>query len=54
MRKILYVLTFAWYTLYSSKSHQISGYDTPEEEFSTLRALEHVKIFPKNHIIWAV
>ncbi|MDY8137004.1 M28 family peptidase [Aquimarina sp. 2201CG5-10] len=49
MKKVLAVLTFVlilvsvWYTFYGSKSQNISGLDTPDQEFSTLRALEHVK-----------
>ncbi|WP_299433236.1 M28 family peptidase [uncultured Aquimarina sp.] len=58
MKKILSVLTLVliflavWYTFYSSMPQQISGLDTPEKEFSTLRALEHVKkISEKPHYI---
>ncbi|SEM07155.1 Peptidase family M28 [Aquimarina amphilecti] len=58
MKKILSVLTFicilfsVWYTFYSSMPQQISGLDTPEQEFSTLRALEHVKkISEKPHYL---
>ncbi|WP_378180957.1 M28 family peptidase [Aquimarina sp. SS2-1] len=53
MKKILSVLTLlliilsVWYTFYSSMPQQISGLDTPEKEFSTLRALEHVKKISK-------
>ncbi|MDH7447472.1 M28 family peptidase [Aquimarina sp. 2201CG14-23] len=49
MKKILSVLTLilillsVWYTIYSSMPQQISGMDTPDQEFSTLRALAHVK-----------
>ncbi|WP_299246142.1 M28 family peptidase [uncultured Aquimarina sp.] len=58
MKKILSVLTFiliilsVWYTFYSSMPQQISGLDTPEQQFSTLRALEHVKkISEKPHYV---
>ncbi|WP_299220908.1 M28 family peptidase [uncultured Aquimarina sp.] len=58
MKKILSVLTLllivlsVWYTFYSSMPQQISGLDTPEQEFSTLRALEHVKkISEKPHYL---
>lgn len=58
MKKILSVITFicillsVWYTFYSSMPQQISDLDTPEQEFSTLRALEHVKkISEKPHYL---
>jgi len=61
MKKILSVLTFilillsVWYSFYSSMPRQISGLDTPEQEFSTLRALEHVKkIGEKPHYLGSV
>ncbi|MFL1896630.1 M20/M25/M40 family metallo-hydrolase [Aquimarina sp. 2-A2] len=53
MKKILYILSFilillfAGYTLYSSKPQNISDFDSPEEAFSTYRALEHVKKISK-------
>ncbi len=40
---LLLLLVSIFYTFYSSKSHNITGLDTPPQEFSTLRALEHVK-----------
>ncbi len=40
---LLLILFSIFYTTYSSKSHQISDLETPKQEFSTLRALEHVK-----------
>ena len=49
MKKDLSVLTFilillaVWFTFHSSMPQKISGLDTPEQEFSTIRALEHVK-----------
>ncbi len=49
MRKFTSLLTFTllilsiFYTFYSSKSHQISDLETPLQEFSTLRALAHIK-----------
>ncbi len=58
MKKILSVLTLlliiisVWYTFYGSMPQQISGVDTPPVEFSTLRALEHVKtIAEKPHFL---
>ncbi len=58
MRKFPSLLTFLlillslFYTFYSSKSHRISDHDTPKQEFSTLRALEHVKnISEKPHYL---
>ncbi|WP_299604376.1 M28 family peptidase [uncultured Aquimarina sp.] len=54
MKKILAVLTFIsilfsiWYIFYSSMPQTISDLDTPEQEFSTLRALEHVKNISQN------
>ncbi|GAA4111097.1 M20/M25/M40 family metallo-hydrolase [Aquimarina addita] len=39
----IFILGFIWYTFYSSMPQQISGSDTPTQEFSTIRALEHVK-----------
>ncbi|WP_109301717.1 M28 family peptidase [Aquimarina sp. AU474] len=53
MRKFSSFITFLlllvsiFYTFYSSKSHTITGLDTPSQEFSTLRALEHVKNIAK-------
>ncbi len=53
MRKFTSLLTFLllllalFYTSYSTKSHQISDLETPVQEFSTLRALEHVKSIAK-------
>ncbi len=35
------------YTFYSSKSQRITDLETPKQEFSTLRALEHVKNIAK-------
>ena len=49
MRKFSSLFTFVllilsiFFTFYTSKSHSISDLDTPDQEFSTLRALEHVK-----------
>ncbi len=49
MRKFSSLLTFLlilfslFFTFYSTKSHQISDLEAPTQEFSTLRALEHVK-----------
>ncbi len=40
---LLILLTSLFYTFYSSKSHSITDLETPKQEFSTLRALEHVK-----------
>ncbi len=39
----LLILAFLLFTFRSSKSHSIRDLDTPDQEFSTLRALEHVK-----------
>ncbi len=53
MRKFPSLLTFLlilfslFYTFYSTKSHRISDLNTPAQEFSTLRALEHVKNISK-------
>ncbi|MEW7289220.1 M28 family peptidase [Aquimarina sp. 2304DJ70-9] len=53
MRKFPSLLTFLlllfslFYTSYSTKSHRISDLQTPTQEFSTLRALEHVKNMAK-------
>ncbi|MEB3347336.1 M28 family peptidase [Aquimarina gracilis] len=53
MRKFPSLLTFLlilfslFFTFYSTKSHRISDLDTPSQEFSTLRALEHVKSISK-------
>ncbi len=53
MRKFSSFITFLlllisiFYTFYSSKSHSITDLDTPSQEFSTLRALEHVKNIAK-------
>ncbi len=46
---LTFVLIFAaiFYTFYTSKSHDISNLETPDQEFSTLRALEHVKNIAK-------
>ncbi len=49
MKKFSSLLSFIliilciWYTFYSSIPQQISDLDTSKKEFSTLRALEHVK-----------
>jgi len=49
MKKTLSAITFfliilsIWYTFYSSMPQQISDLNTPDQEFSTMRALEHVK-----------
>lgn len=49
MKKYPLLLTFTlvvlsiWYTFYSSMPQQITNLETPPQEFSTLRALEHVK-----------
>ncbi|WP_082422512.1 M28 family peptidase [Aquimarina longa] len=53
MRKFPSLLTFLLisislvYTFYSSKSQKITTLDTPKQDFSTLRALEHVKNISK-------
>ena len=53
MRKFPSLLTFVFiifslfYTSYSTKSHRISDLETPKDQFSTLRALEHVKNIAK-------
>ncbi|WP_282079644.1 M28 family peptidase [Aquimarina algiphila] len=53
MRKFSSLLTFLLiiisliYTFYSSKPQRITDLDTPKQEFSTLRALEHVKNIAK-------
>ncbi|MBP2833160.1 M28 family peptidase [Aquimarina sp. U1-2] len=53
MRKFPSLLTFILivssllFTFYSTKSHRISDLETPPEEFSTLRALQHVKNMAK-------
>ncbi len=40
---LLLLLASLFYNFYSSKSHSITNLETPKQEFSTLRALEHVK-----------
>lgn len=53
MRKFPTLLTFLLliislaYTFYSSKPQRITDFETPKQEFSTLRALEHVKNISK-------
>lgn len=53
MKNIFSAITFiliifsVWYTFYSSMPRDISGVDTPDTEFSALRALEHVKNIAK-------
>ncbi len=53
MRKFPSLLTFLIiiaslvYTFYSSKSQRITDLETPKQEFSTLRALEHIKNIAK-------
>lgn len=53
MRKFPSLLTFLLitailaYTFYSSKPQRITDLETPKQEFSTLRALEHVKNISK-------
>ncbi len=53
MRKFPSLLTFLLilfsllFTFYSTKSHRISDLETPVQEFSTMRALEHVKNIAK-------
>ena len=53
MRKILSIITLVlilvsvWYAFHSSMPREISGINTPEQEFSTMRALEHVKNISK-------
>ncbi len=54
MRKFPSLLTFLLiivilaYTFYSSKPQRITDLETPKQEFSTLRALEHVKNISKD------
>ncbi len=40
---LLLLVIATWYSLYRSTPHQIVDLDAPQQEFSTLRALEHVK-----------
>jgi len=53
MRKFSSLLTFVliliclFFSFYNTKSHRISDLKTPKQEFSTLRALEHVKNIAK-------
>ncbi len=53
MKKLSLLISFvllliaAWFSLYRSTPHSISGLDTPSEEFSTLRALDFVKNIAK-------
>jgi len=53
MRNIVAIISFVlvlicvWYTLQESTPSKISGLDSPKKEFSTLRALEHVKNISK-------
>lgn len=44
----LLLLIAVWYTFYSSKPQRISDLETPQQEFSTLRALKHVKAISKS------
>ncbi|MHA7055738.1 M28 family peptidase [Aquimarina sp. M1] len=49
---LLFILLSVWYTFYSSMPQQITDLDASEKEFSTLRALEHVKkISEKPHYL---
>ena len=54
MKKNHSVLTFimillaVWYTFYSSMPQNVSDLDIPKSEFSTMRALEHVKRISEN------
>ncbi|MFL1894543.1 M20/M25/M40 family metallo-hydrolase [Aquimarina sp. 2-A2] len=43
----LLIILSVWYIFYSSKPQSITTYDTPLTEFSTLRALDHVKQLAK-------
>ncbi|TYP76996.1 M20/M25/M40 family metallo-hydrolase [Aquimarina intermedia] len=43
----LLILLSIWYIFYSSKPQSITAYDTPLTEFSTMRALDHVKQLAK-------
>ncbi|WP_378186145.1 M20/M25/M40 family metallo-hydrolase [Aquimarina sp. W85] len=43
----LLILLSIWYVFYSSKPQSITAYDTPLTEFSTMRALDHVKELSK-------
>ncbi len=46
------IIISIYYTFHSSKSHTITDLSTPKQEFSTLRALEHVKsIAEKPHYL---
>lgn len=43
---VIFALT-VFYSFYTLVPHKISGKDTPESEFSTIRAMEHIKIIAK-------
>ncbi len=44
---IILIIGCIWYTFYSSMPRKISDFNTPSKEFSTLRALDHVKQISK-------